>query len=126
MAKVESPRMLMRAMGSIWTATFNCMDLSGVGPLKAARLVSSIEALCQGVRSGAGIERRYQMAWQAPRRNQHRIKAQIEIGVFGMRHQPGLGRFDDALLLARGYRIGRLVEAGAGLDLDKCQQISPP
>jgi hypothetical protein len=56
------------------------------------------------------------MAWQASRRNQHRVEAQIEIGVFGMGHQPGLGRFDDAPLLAERDRIGRLVEAGAALN----------
>ena len=38
--------------------------------------------------------------------------------MLGMRHQPPLGGIDDALLLARRHRIGRIVETGAGLDLD--------
>jgi hypothetical protein len=41
------------------------------------------------------------MARQAPRGNQYCVKSQLEFGVFGMRHQPGLRCGDDALLLAR-------------------------
>src|SRR5882724_3968754 len=48
-AKVESPRMLMRAMGSIWTATFNFMG-------------ESVYWLWDRSGSGAGIERRQQIA----------------------------------------------------------------
>jgi len=56
------------------------------------------------------------MARQMPRRNQHGVKTKIEIGMFGMRHQPGLGGGNDARLLAWRYRKGGLIEAGAGLD----------
>jgi len=66
--------------------------------------------------------------WRGKRRggNQYCVKSQLEIGVFGMRHQPGLRCSDDALLLARRYRIGGLIETGARLDLDERQQIAPP
>ena len=58
---------------------------------------------------------------RSPRRNQHGVETQIEFGMFGMRHQPRLRGIDDAPLLARRHRIGGLIEAGAGLDLDKDQ-----
>src|SRR5258707_10526306 len=109
-AKVESPRMLMRAMGSIWTATFNFMGWSACGWLAGV--------------SGAGVECRQQMARQMPWRNQHGVKTQLESRRMG--HQPGLRRIDDARLLARRHGIGGIVECGAGLDLDKRHQIAPP
>jgi hypothetical protein len=46
--------------------------------------------------------------------------------MFGMRHQPGLGGIHDPGLLARRHRIGRLVQAGAGLHLDKGDQAALP
>src|ERR1700738_1301799 len=106
-AKVESPRMLILAMGSIWTATFNFICWS---------------ASCFGGKefSGAGVESRQQMARQPPRRNQDSVETELEFGVFGVRHQPGLCGSDDARLLARRHRIGGVIEAGAGLDLDEC------
>src|SRR4051794_31593212 len=107
-AKVESPPMLMRAMGSIWTAIFSFI----IGPLL-------------GGASGAGIECRRQMARQASGRNQHGVKTQFEFGMFGMVRQPGLRGVDDALLLARRHRPGRVIDAGPGLDLDKGNQVSP-
>ena len=54
------------------------------------------------------------MAWQTPGRNQHGVESELEFGMFGMRHQPGLRGIDDARLLARRYRIGRVIEAGRG------------
>src|SRR6266404_7685077 len=102
--------MLMRSMGSIWTATFNFIGGSA----------------SWGGSSGAGVERRQQMARQAPRRNQHGVETQLEFGMLGMRHQPGLRGVDDSRLLARRHRIGGLIQAGAGLDLDERQQIAPP
>src|ERR1700694_5314518 len=105
--------MLMRAMGSIWTATFNFMGWPGVVSL-------------EGRESGAGVERRQQMPRQPPRRNQHGVETQVEFGMFGMGHQPGLGGLDDARLLARRHRVGGVVEAAAGLDLDEGQEIAPP
>ena len=65
------------------------------------------------------------MARQLARRNQHRVETELEIGMFGMRHQPALRGIDNALLLARRHRIGRIVETGAGLDLDEDNQIAP-
>src|SRR5689334_563229 len=73
---------------------------------------------------GAGVECRQQMAWQAPRRNQHGVETHVEFCMLGMRHQPCLRGIDDALLLARRYRPCGVVEAGAGLDLDKGDQIA--
>src|ERR1700694_5410073 len=102
--------MLIRSMGSIWTATFNFMGWAAGSGWSY---------------SGAGVEGRQQMARQTPRRNQHGVETQLEIGVFGMRHQPGLRGSYDALLLTRRHRIGCVIETGPGLDLDKRQQIAP-
>ena len=44
------------------------------------------------------------MARQAARRNQDGVESELEFGMFGMRHQPGLRRIDDARLLARRDR----------------------
>ena len=65
------------------------------------------------------------MARQAPRRNQDRIKTQLEFGIIGMGHQPGLGGIDDTRLLARRHRRGGLIQRGAGLHLDKGDQVAP-
>src|ERR1700704_2508189 len=97
-------------MGSIWTATFNFIGGSA----------------SWGGSSGAGVERRQQMARQTPGRNQHGVETQLEFGMFGMRHQPDLGGIDDTGLLARRYRIGGLIQAGARPNLDKGQQVSLP
>src|SRR4051812_16305965 len=104
--------MLMRAMGSIWTATFNFMGWPGVVSVRGE--------------SGAGVERRQQMPRQPPRRNQHGVETQLEFSMFGMRHQPSLRGLDNARLLARRHRIGRVVEPAAGLDLDEGHEIAPP
>src|SRR5229473_5817125 len=66
------------------------------------------------------------MARQAPRRNQDRVKTQLKFGMFGMRYQPALRGVDDARLLARRDRERRLVQAGAGLDLNEGYEIAPP
>ena len=87
--------MLMRAIGSIWTATFSFM---GGGAFSVMYL-------------RARIEGRQHMARQTARRNQHGVEAQIISGVFGMRHQPDLRGSDDARLLARRHRIGGVIEA---------------
>src|ERR1043166_56212 len=110
-AKVESPRMLMRAMGSIWTATFSF--------IWGVRSASSGDAFLR-----AGVECRQEMAWQASWRNQHGVETHLEFCMLGMRHQPCLRRIDDALLLARRHGPGGIIQAGAGLDLDKGDQIA--
>ena len=66
------------------------------------------------------------MAWQTPWRNQDGVKSQLKFGMLGMRHQPPLRGVDDARLLARRHRIGGVIEAGAGLDLDEGDQIALP
>src|SRR6266566_8434523 len=66
------------------------------------------------------------MARQAPRRNQDGVKTQLKFSMLGMRLQPGLRGVDDARLLARRDRKGCLVQACAGLDLDKSDEIAPP
>jgi hypothetical protein len=45
----------------------------------------------------------------------------LKFGMLGVRHQPGLRGVDDAPLLARRHGIGRVIQRGAGLDLDKRQ-----
>ena len=47
----------------------------------------------------AGVERRHQVLWQVFRCNQDNIEPHLEICMFRVRHQPGLGGGDDALLL---------------------------
>src|SRR5689334_11739287 len=94
--------MLMRAMGSIWTATFSFM----------------------GGLSGRGVECRQQMAWKSPRRNQHHVEWQFKLRMLGMRYEPALGGIDDTLLLAVRHGIGGIIEAGTRLDLDESDQIA--
>src|ERR1700761_693492 len=65
------------------------------------------------------------MARQAPRRNQDRVKTQLEFRMFGMRGKPGLRRIDDAGLLPRRDGEGGVVKRGARLDLDKGEQVAP-
>src|SRR6476619_5942570 len=108
-AKVESPRMLMRAMGSIWTATFS--------------FIWGYPAL-GGWGSRDGVEGCQEMAWQASWCNRHGVETHLEFCMLGMRDQPCLRGIDDALLLARRHGINRLIEAGARLDLDKGDQIA--
>jgi len=64
------------------------------------------------------------MARQMARCNQDRVKTQFEFGMLGMRHKPGLRGIDDARLLAWRDREGGVIQRGAGLDLDKSQQIA--
>ena len=46
-------------------------------------------------------------------------------GMLGMGGKPALRGVDDALLLARRHRIGGVIEAAAGLDLDERDQVAP-
>ena len=65
--------------------------------------------------------------WRSnPTKAHAHLEPQLEFGMVGMRHQPGFGRRHDALLLSRRHRIGRFVQRGAGLDLDKRDQVAPP
>jgi hypothetical protein len=65
------------------------------------------------------------MARQVPRRNQDRVKTQLEFGLFGMRGELGLCGIDDPppASVASPQRPPR--QAAAGLDLDEGQKISP-
>ena len=69
------------------------------------------------------------MARQTPRRNQHGVETQIKFGMFGMRHQPGLGGIDNPLLLARrrvsGSPIGGIRETQELLDFCAEKNILP-
>src|SRR3954454_6393109 len=94
--------MLMRAMGSIWTATFSFM-------------------VCL---SGRGVECRQHMACKSFRRNQHGIESHFKFRMLGMRDEPALRGVDDALLLARRHGEGGVVERRARLDLDEGDQIA--
>ena len=76
--------------------------------------------------SGAGVECREQMTRQPPRSDQHRVKTQLEIRLFGMGDQPSLRGFDDACLLARRHRIGGIIKRRTGLHLNERQQITSP
>src|SRR5207248_11174224 len=110
----------MRAIGSIWTATFSFM----ARVRKLLRWDQFVEWRLMK-ESGARVERCQQMPRKPSRRNQHGIKTQIEIGMFGMRHQPGLCSRDDANLLARGGCVSCLLEARAGIELDERHQMAP-
>ena len=65
------------------------------------------------------------MARQMARCNQDRVKTQFEFGMLGMRREPALRGIDDALLLARRHGEGGLIQRGAGLHLDKGDQVAP-
>src|SRR3954447_8178915 len=111
----------MRAIGSIWTATFSFM----ARVRKLLRWDQFVERRLMK-ESGARVERCQQMPRKPSGRNQHGVKTQIEIGMFGMRHQPGLCSRDDAGLLTRRDGVGRLIEARAGLDFNERHQIESP
>ena len=102
--------MLIRAMGSIWTATFSFMGRSG-----------SLEGFSNQALASNAANR-----WRGRRRGAIRMasKSQLKFGMLGMRHQPALRGIDDARLLARRHRVGGVIEAGAGLDLDEGDQIA--
>ena len=65
------------------------------------------------------------MARELARRNQHGVETKFKFGMFGVRHQPGLGGCDDAGLLARGNGVSGVIKASPGLDLDEGQKIAP-
>src|SRR5215471_6729748 len=115
-AKVESPRMLIRSIGSICTAMFRRID--------APRTCFG-SASCHPTASAAGVERRGDMTRNAAGRHQHGIEADIADAVIGVLREPDLGGRGDAQALAIGDRPCGVVEPVAGLDLDEHQQASP-
>ncbi len=76
--------------------------------------------------SERSVERRLQMAWKAFGCNENRVEPAIQIGMVGMRHQPGLRSGGDALLLARGHGPCRVVDRSARLHLNEHQNIALP
>ena len=65
------------------------------------------------------------MARQTPRRNQHGVETQFEFRMLGMRHSQACAAAMMRCLLARRHRIGGVIQAGAGLDLDERHQVAP-
>src|SRR4051812_16768848 len=103
-AKVESPLILIRSIGSICTAIFRLID----PPERTA--------------SATGVERRSDMARNAAGRHQHCIEPHVADAGVGIVREPHLGGGRDALALARGDRPGGIVQLLARLDLDEDQQ----
>src|SRR5262249_5712110 len=112
-ANVESPRMLIRSMGSICTATFrvivapkNCCDNASFYPIALA----------------AGVEGRGDMAWNPARRHQDGVETDIADVVISISRQPCFGGGDDAQALAVGDRPSGIVQSFARLHLHEDQQ----
>src|SRR5665647_159730 len=107
MANVESPRMLMRAMGSIWTATLRTMVFSNSARRESCGNLGDPKRSFQyhfptGKQLWACVKCRRQMSRQMSGGNQHGIETQIGIGIAGIHHQPRFRGGDDPALLLRG------------------------
>src|SRR5262249_31089592 len=124
-AKVESPRMLIRSIGSICTATFKPMTpavricpIAGRSPAngvyRTEMVVAESQAECL-VRSRARVERGDEVPRPSPRQDEHRVESDFRIGLSGMRGEPGLGGRGDAAALAVGHGLCRVLELPAGL-----------
>src|SRR4051812_10960739 len=100
-AKVESPLILIRSIGSICTAIFRLID----PPERAT--------------SAAGVECRSDMARNPSRRHQDSVEADVADARVLMTRQPRLGGSGDAQALARSHRPRGVVESRARLDLDE-------
>src|SRR5262245_1081394 len=109
-AKVESPRMLIRSIGSICTATFRVI---------AAPKIFFANASYHPVASAAGVESRGDMVRNTPRRHQHGIETDVANTRIGVTRQPSLGSRDNAQALAISDRPRRVVQLFARLDLDE-------
>src|SRR6516164_9375123 len=114
-AKVESPRMLIRSIGSICTAMFRRID----APRTCFGTASS-----HPTASATGVESRGDMMRNTARRHQHGIEADIADAIIGVSRQPRLGGGGDAQALAISDRPCGVVQSLAGLDLDEHQQAS--
>src|SRR5215467_13605974 len=114
-AKVESPRMLIRSIGSICTAMFRRID--------APRTCLGT-ASCQPTASATGVESRGDMPRNASRRHQHGIETDIADAIISVSRQPRFGGGGDAQALAIGNRPRGIVQSLAGLDLDEHQEAS--
>src|SRR5262245_61322916 len=127
-AKVESPRMLIRSIGSICTATFKPMTaaarvwLAGKSPANGVYrtemvVAESPEECVLGSR--ARVEGGDEVARPSSRQDEHHIEPDFRIGLSGMGGEPGLGRRGDPAALAFGHGFCRVVELPAGLHLDE-------
>ena len=105
--------MLMRAMGSIWTATFSFMGGARLGLWRWV------------LRVGHTLASNAANRWRGRRRGAIRMasKRRSNSRMLGMRHQPGLRGVDDARLLARRHRLGGVIEAGAALTSTKTSRL---
>src|SRR5215471_2944547 len=114
-AKVESPRMLIRSIGSICTAMFRRID---------APRTCFPTASCHPTALAAGVERRGDMTRNTAGRHQHGIETDIADAIIGVLREPRLGGGGDAQALAIGDRPCGVVQPVAGLDLDEHQQAA--
>src|SRR5262245_6072639 len=105
-AKVESPRMLIRSIGSIFTATVKPMTaalrmcpIAGRAPAnvvyRTEMVVAERREECV-FRSRARVERGDEVPRPSPRQDEHRVESDFRIGLSGMRGEPGLGGRGDA------------------------------
>src|SRR5437773_261721 len=106
-AKVESPRMSMRSIGSIWQATFSGMQRRLLGQRDSAHGLSDyaravrctvstpIARSCQPELQGVREMRR-----QTAGRDEHDVKPLLVVAVAGVAGNPELGRPRDAAGLA--------------------------
>src|SRR5262252_11201638 len=114
-AKVESPRILIRSIGSICTAMFRRINV----PRTCFPTAS-----CHSTASAVGVEGRGDMTRNTAGRHQHGIETDIADAIIGVSRQPRLGGGGDAQALAIGDRPCGVVQSFAGLDLDEHQQAS--
>src|SRR3954468_18380860 len=116
-AKVESPLILIRSIGSICTAILRLID-----PPKRVAPSVTVQKPDFGIGPlAAGVERRRDMARNPPGRHQHCIEAHVADAGVGVVREPHLRGGRHPLALARGYRPGGIVQVLARLDLDEYQ-----
>src|SRR5215470_6559505 len=113
-AKVESPRMLIRSIGSICTAMFRLI----IDPKYFPNVSRHAIALA------AHIKSRGDMTRNPARCDQDGIEAHVADAVIGISRKPSRGSGDNAQTLAVGDRPGRIVQSIARLHLDEYQQAS--
>src|SRR5437764_7482512 len=88
-AKVESPRILIRSIGSIWTATLRL-----IGRPRFLEHTFDRCGTCSA-RSRAGVEGGGDVAWDFSRRDQDRVETDVANARIGVLREPGLGGRDD-------------------------------
>ena len=124
---VESPRTLIRSIGSICTATFKGMGVirfEGRGANVYAISAAAATAIEASGRSAAGIESVGNMLRHPAGSHQHDIEADIALRVVRMMREPQLGGGNDPALGPFGDGFRRVVDLHARLDLDKSQRAA--